>query len=105
MDADEAGGAGWAEEHVAAAEQVLRAHFVENGPRIDAGDDAEADAGGEVGLDETGDDVDGGPLGGEHQVDADGAGHLRETGDALFDAGAFEHHQIGQLINDNDDGG
>ena len=38
-------------------------------------------------------------------MDADGAGHLREPGDGLFDVGAVEHHQVGQLVDDDDDVG
>ena len=46
MDAGEARRAGRQEEHVALAQQVLGAHHVEDGAGIDAGGDAEADAGG-----------------------------------------------------------
>ncbi len=46
-----------------------------------------------------------GPLRGEDEVDADGAGHLREAGDGLFDVRAVEHHQVGELVDDDDDVG
>ena len=78
---------------------------VDDGARVDLGGEAEAHAGGHVGLDEAGDDVDRGTLRGEHEVDADGAGHLREARDRLFDVGAVEHHQVGELVDDDDDVG
>jgi len=67
--------------------------------------EAEADAGGDVGLDEAGDDVDRGALGGEDEMNADGAGHLGETGDGFLDVGAVEHHEVGELVDDDDDEG
>ncbi len=57
---------------------------------------------GKIGFDEAGDDVDGGPLGGEDEMDADGAGHLSESRDGFFDVGGVDHHEVGQLVDDND---
>ena len=105
MDALDAAGAGRQIEHIAFAEQAFGAVGIDDGARVDLGGEAEAHAGGDVGLDEAGDDVDAGPLRGEHQVDADGAGHLGEAGDGLFDVGAVEHHQVGELVDDDDDVG
>jgi hypothetical protein len=34
---------------------------------------------------------------------ADGARHLRQAGDAFFDIGPFQHHQVGQLVDQNQD--
>ena len=73
------------EQHVALAQQVLGAHHVENGARVDARGDAEADARREIRFDQAGDHVHAGPLRREHQVHADGARHLRQTRDGLFD--------------------
>ena len=105
VDALHAAGAGRQVEHVAFAEQAFGAVGVDDGARVDLGGEAEAHARGHVGLDEAGDDVDRWALRGEHQVDADGAGHLREAGDGLFDVGAVEHHQVGELVDDDDDVG
>ena len=60
---------------------------------------------GEVRLDQAGDDVDAGALRGQHQVHADGAGHLRQAGNALLHVLAFEHHQVGQLVDEDEDVG
>ena len=43
------------------------------------------------------------PLRRKDKVNADSARHLSETCDGLFDVGAIEHHQIGQLVDDDDD--
>ncbi len=105
MQAHQAAGARRQKEHVAAAQQRFGAVGVEDGARVDLGGQAEADARGNVGLDEAGDDVDAGPLRGEDEVNADGARHLREARDGLFDVGAVEHHQVGELVDDDDDVG
>ncbi len=78
---------------------------VDDGAGVDLGGEAEAHAGGDVGLDEAGDDVDRWALRGEDEVDADGAGHLGEAGDGFFDVGAVEHHEVGELVDDDDDVG
>ena len=86
-------------------EQLLGAVAVENGARIDLRRHAERDARREVGLDEAGDDVHRRPLRGEQQVDADGAGHLRQACDGLLDLVARHHHQVGEFVDDDDDVG
>jgi len=105
MDAMEARGGGRKKEHVAAAEEGFGSVGVENGARVDFGGQTEGNARGHVGLDEAGDDVDGGALGGEHQMDAGGARHLGETGDGFFDVGFVDHHEVGKLVDDDDDVG
>jgi hypothetical protein len=105
VQAHQAAGSGRQKEHIAAAQQRLRSVGVEDGARIDLGGQAEADAGGDVGLDEAGDDVHRGPLRGQDEMNADGAGHLRQAGDRLLDVRAVEHHQVGQFVDDDDDVG
>ena len=63
----------------------------------------EGHAGRDVGLDDAGDDVDGRPLGGDDQVDADGAGLLGDAGDGLLDVAGGDHHQVVELVDDDDD--
>ena len=46
-----------------------------------------------------------GPLRREDQVDADGARHLRQPADRFLDLVARHHHQVGQLVDDDDDEG
>ena len=62
----------------------------------------ERHAAGEVRLDRAGQDVDRRPLGGDDEVDADGARHLRQARDRGFDVGRRDHHQVGELVDDDD---
>jgi hypothetical protein len=57
----------------------------------------------EVGLDRTGDDIDRRALGGHDDMDAGGAGHLRQALDGAFDLLAGDHHQVGHLVDDDDE--
>ena len=90
-------------EHVTAPEQVLRADGVEDRARVDAGGHREGDAARDVGLDEAGDDLDRWALGGHDEVDARGAGELRDAGDRGLDLVGGDHHQVGELVDDDDD--
>ena len=38
-------------------------------------------------------------------MDADGARHLRQPGDRFLDFVARHHHQVGELVDDDDDEG
>ena len=91
------------EQHVAAAEQLFGAVGVDDRARIDLRRDAERNAGREVCLDQTGDHVDRRTLRRQHQVNADGARHLRQARDRLFNFAAGSHHQVGQLVDDDHD--
>ena len=90
-------------EHVAVAQQLLGAALIENGARIDLGTDLKSDAAGHVGFNQAGDHVHGGPLRGQNQVDAGGAGLLRDTRDQLFDFLADDHHHVGEFVDDHND--
>ena len=102
MDADDLLAAGHVE-HVALAEQLLGALLAEDGAAVDLAGDLEADAGRQVGLDDAGDDVDRRPLRRHDQVDAGGARLLREPLDQELDLLAGGHHQVGELVDDDDD--
>src|SRR5690606_2144230 len=92
-------------EHVAHAEQLFRALLAQNRARVDLRRHLEGDAGREVSLDRTGNDVDRRALGGHDDMDARGAGRL---GDALY-RGCYvlagDHHQVGHLVDDGHDPG
>ena len=90
-------------EHVALAEQLLGALLVEDGAAVDLGRHLEADAGREVGLDGAGDDVDRRTLRRHDEMDAGGARHLRQPLHGGLDLFAGDDHQIGELIDDDDD--
>ena len=103
LGADQLGRAGRQIKHVALAEQFVGAHGVENGARIHLGGDLKGDARGNVRLDDAGDDIHARPLGGDDAMDAGGARHLGDAGDGHFHIGGRDEHEVGQLINDNDD--
>ncbi len=65
--------------------------------------DLKADPGREVGLDRAGDDIDRGALRGHDQVNAGRPRHLRKALDAGLDLLARDHHQVGHLVDDDDD--
>ena len=67
------------QEHVALADQALGAGLVEDDPAVGQRRHREGHAGRDVGLDHAGDHVDRRALGGEHQVDAHGPGHLGDA--------------------------
>ena len=50
-----------------------------------------------------GDDVDRRALGGDDEVDADGAGHLGDAHDGVLDVAGRHHHQVVQLVDDDED--
>src|ERR1019366_7613793 len=90
-------------EHVAHAEQGFGTHLVEDGARIDLARDLEREPRRDVGLDEAGDHVDAGPLRRQDQMHAGGARLLRQSRDQLLDLLADDHHEIGKLVDDDDD--
>ena len=104
VDAADAAAAGHVE-HVALAEQLLGALLAEDGAAVDLARHLERDAGGEIGLDRAGDDVDRRALGGGDDVDAGGARHLRQALHRAFDVLAGDHHQVGHFVDDDDDVG
>ncbi|MCW0460576.1 hypothetical protein NB717_001644 [Xanthomonas sacchari] len=85
------------------AQQGLGAGLVEDGARVDLGADLEGDAGRDIGLDQAGDHVHRRALGGQDQVDAGGAGLLRQARDQLFDLLADDHHHVGEFVDEDDD--
>ena len=70
---------------------------------VDLAGNGKGDTAGDVGLDKAGDDVHAGALGRNDQVDAGGAGLLRDAADIVLDLLARDHHQVGQLVNDDGD--
>ncbi len=58
---------------------------------------------GTLALMRPGDHVDARPLGGQHEVDAHGAGLLGDLDDGVLDLAALAHDQVGQLVDDEHD--
>ncbi len=65
----------------------------------------EGDAGGDIGFDDAGDDGGAWGLGGDDEVDTGGAGFGGEEGDGVFDFGGGDLHEVGELVDDDDDVG
>ena len=90
-------------EHVAFAEQFVRAHGIENGARIHFRGDLEGDTRGNVRFDDAGDDVDARTLRRDDAMNAGRARHLRDAGDGHFDIRRRDQHEVGQFVDDDDD--
>lgn len=105
LDANGGGGAGGEKEGVAFAHEFFGASLVQNSAGVDLGHDGERDAGGDVGFDGAGDDIDGRALGGDDEVNANGAGKLGEATNEGVDFFARSHHEVGKLVDDDDDVG
>ena len=56
----------------------------------------------DVGLDQSGDDIHRRPLRGEHQVNSRRPRLLRDPGDELIDLLPDDHHQVRELVDDDD---
>src|SRR6185503_18485676 len=103
LGTNEFGGAGRQIKHVAFAEQFVGAHGIEDGARVHFRRDLKGDAGGDVRLDDAGDDIDARALSGHDAVNAGGAGHLRDAGDGHFHVGRGDEHEVGELVDDHND--
>src|SRR6202011_1776675 len=92
-------------QHVAAPEQLFCSTRVENDAAVDLRSDGERYARWNVGLDEARDDVGRRTLGGDDEVYANSARELCDAADELLDLAGGNHHQVGQLVDDDDDVG
>ncbi len=90
-------------EHVSHADQLLGARPVDDDAAVGLGGDAESKPAWHVGLDHTGDDVDGRALGGDHQMDPDCTGHLGDPHDRRLHLAAGDHHQVVELVDQDHD--
>ena len=91
------------EQHVAVAEQHLGARSVDDRAAVDLRRDAKRDPAREVRLDQAGDDVHARTLRREDEVNADRARLLREHGDRRLDLALHRHHEVGHLVDHDDD--
>ena len=105
LDADGLGVLRLGQEHVPHADEVLGARGVEDDAGVDARGHGKPDAAGDVRLDEARDYVGGGALGGDDEVDAGRAGELGDAADGELDLLAHVHHEVGQLVDDDDEVG
>lgn len=76
--------------------------MVQNDARVDTGSDRKADAVGDIRLDKTGHNVGRRTLRSHDHMDTGGATKLRDSDDGGLDVLARNHHEVGELV-DNDD--
>ena len=93
------------EQQVTQADKVLGARRVEDDAGVDARRHVERDAVGDVRFDQAGHDVGGRTLRGDDQVDARRARELRDAADGELHLLADVHHEVGKLVDDDDDVG
>ncbi len=92
-------------EHIAAAQQAFGAGLVQNDAAVGPGSDRERNARREVGLDQAGDHVHRRALCGQDQMNAGGAGQLRQAGDSPLGFVGGQHHQVSQFVDHGDNVG
>ena len=93
------------EEHITAPQQPFRTRHIQDDATVDLAGDGKSNARREVGLDQTGDHIDGRALGGNNQVNTNGARHLRQATNMFLDFFRRGHHQVGHLINNDNNVG
>ena len=84
---------------VAHTDELLGAALVQDDAGVSQRGGGEREARRHVGLDQAGDDVHGGALRREHQVDAGCTRLLRDAHDRLLDLLGRGHHQVGELVD------
>ena len=90
-------------EHVALTQQFFRAAGIENRAAVDLAGNRERDSARNVCLNHARDDVDGRSLRRDDEVNARRARQLGQTADGFFHLARRNHHQVGQLVDDDDD--
>ena len=76
--------------------------MVEHDAGVHLGADSKSDAARDVGFDKAGDDFDFWTLGGEHKMDTGGAAFLGDADDKHLEVLPCHHHEVGHLVNNND---
>ena len=105
LDTHWCGGARPQVEGVTLAGERLGPVLVEDDPGVQLRGRGEGQARGDVGLDEAGDHLGNGPLGGQHQVDPGGAGQLGDALDGGLHVLGGGHHEVGELVDDDQEVG
>ena len=90
-------------QHIAVAQKLFGAAGVENGARINLAHHRQANTAWNIGLDEACNHINRRALGGHNKVHARRARLLGNAADIVLYLFARHHHQICQLVNDNDD--
>ena len=105
LDAHRCRGARSQVEGIALAGERLGTVLVEDDPGVQLRGRGEGQARGHVGLDEAGDHLGDGSLGGQDQVDPGGTGQLGDALDGCLHVLGGGHHEIGELVDDDQEVG
>ena len=92
-------GSGRQKQHVAFTEKLIGTHSIQNGARIYSGSNLIRHTCGEIGLDDSRQDIHRRTLRGNDQMNACGPCHLRQPGQRVFHTFGCDHHKVGQLID------
>ena len=87
------------------SEKFVRAVGVEDDAAVEFRSDLESDTARDVGLDHAGDNIGARSLRGDDHVNAGGARHLGDAGNGALHIGRRGLHEVGQLVDDDDDVG
>ena len=90
-------------QHIALADQLFRAGRIQNDTGFDLAGYCKRDTRRDICLHDTGDNVSRRTLCCYNKVHACGSRLLRDTADGVLDFLGSDHHQVGQLIDDDDD--
>ena len=101
LDAHRSGGPGAEVEGITLASESLGPVLIEDDAGVELRGGGEGQTRGDVGLDEAGDHLGDGPLGGQDQVDPGGTGQLGDALNGGLDVLGRRHHEIGELIDDD----
>ena len=93
------------EESVTLTHQLLGARLIQDDPRVGEAGGGKREPRRNVGLDEPGDDVDAGALGGQDEMNTSSPSELRDANDGIFNVSRGDHHQVGQLVHDHEEVG
>ena len=89
--------------HIAPSKQFLRAVHVKNRAAVHPTRDRQGNSRRHIGLDLSGHNIDGWALRRDDQMNARRPGQLRQAADRVLNVLGRNHHEVGQLVNDDDD--
>ena len=88
-------------EHISVAYELFGARHIEYGSRIDGRRYGEREAAGDIGLDNTRYDIDGGTLSRYDKVHTRGSRLLSKAAYRVLDLVGGNHHKVGELVDEN----
>ena len=98
-------GARWQVQHVTITQELVGTALIQNRPGIHARTHRKGNPRGDIRFDQSGDHIDGRPLGGQYKVNARGPRLLGDTRNQLLYLLAHNHHHVGEFVDHHDDAG